>query len=454
MYSKELEELIEAAIADGVISEQEQAVLFRRAQQEGVDPNELAVVVNGRLDKIRQQRTEAAEKKRADGRAGSVLKCPHCGAVVNRMMGKCPECGHVFTNVKAGATISRLSERMSSSKFSVQSMIGTLYGVDSSVTNLAIPNSKEELMDIMLFLKNQPKDKFKFYIDKLQECIERCRILFPNDPEVMGLVVVCEKQIKKEKRGKQILTIGAILFGLVFIVWGFFSPSQSENGKKEAIEEQLKTLLSQIDALPVPTEDNYKQATLDISKIVWLPVDGYEDDVEKAITTFVNKKNGYIHSINSLGMGETIPDDAVENYMRNKTIANESIQDEEVNDEQEAKEDVSNSGIVGKVDEQYEKLHEQLETLLEVDTENFETVVADLAGLLWTPITNEAETAKKTFKSPSDDEKYERKVKERWFSEVKALARKLKAFYKSNKESLGEFDTTDLEKLVDKGYVD
>ncbi len=327
-------------------------------------------------------------------------------------------------------------------------MIGSLIGIDSNITNLAIPNSKEELMDIMLFLKNQPKEKFKFYIDKLQECIERCRILFPNDPEVMGLVVACEKQIKKEKRSKSFLTIGAILLFLVVFVGGPFYFFQSEKGKKEAVDEQLKTLLSQIDALPAPTEENYKQVTLDISKIVWLPVEGYENDVEKAITTFVNKKNGYIHSINSLGMGETIPDDAVENYLQKKVLTEKSDKTQEV------KEDVPKSETAKKIDENYEKLYEQLEALPEVNTENFETVVADLAGLLWIPITDEAETAKKTFKSPSDDEKYERMVKERWYSEVKTLARKLKAFYKSNKEALVEFDITDLEKLVDNGYID
>ena len=49
MYSKELEEIIEADLADGEITEKERAVLHKRAIAEGVDPDELDVVIEGRV---------------------------------------------------------------------------------------------------------------------------------------------------------------------------------------------------------------------------------------------------------------------------------------------------------------------------------------------------------------------------------------------------------------------
>ncbi|MBP3285367.1 MAG: hypothetical protein J6M15_00285 [Prevotella sp.] len=55
MFSKELEEVIEAALADGVLTDKERAVLHKRAAAEGVDPDELDVVIDGRLAKAKKQ---------------------------------------------------------------------------------------------------------------------------------------------------------------------------------------------------------------------------------------------------------------------------------------------------------------------------------------------------------------------------------------------------------------
>lgn len=53
MLSKELEEIVEAALADGVLTDKERAVLHKRAQAEGVDPDELDIVLDGRLAKMK-----------------------------------------------------------------------------------------------------------------------------------------------------------------------------------------------------------------------------------------------------------------------------------------------------------------------------------------------------------------------------------------------------------------
>lgn len=455
MYSKELEELIDASIADGVITDQEQAVLIRRAQQEGVDPNELAVVVNGRLEKIRLQKTEAKEKKRADSQVGAVLKCSHCGAQVTRMMGKCPECGHVFTNVKAGKTVSQLSEKMSSkSGFLLKVMDSLMESKSDYIKNLAVPNSKEELMDVMLFLKNQPEVEFDdSYKNKLTECIERCRLLFPEDREVMRLVADCESKLKKaKKKGRVSAFIGGLFAILIFcgLGVGIYFGIQYDNKQKAKVEEQLKSLIAQIDALPTPSEENVAEVSHQISQIVWLPIDSEDNILKPVIQSFLSKKNGYIHSINALGLNDPIPDDELSNYLKPSTPR-------QVAEEAEGKSPVADkekSVVAKEVDAQYATLHEQLETLPEVDVDNYEEVAAELAGLLWKPITDEAETAKKTFKSPSDDEKYERKIKKQWFGEVKAMAKKMKAFYRKNAVSLVDVDNADIEALAKNGYLE
>ena len=54
MYSKELEELIDSVLADGVVTDQERAVLRKRALACGEDPDEVMIVVDGRLAKMKK----------------------------------------------------------------------------------------------------------------------------------------------------------------------------------------------------------------------------------------------------------------------------------------------------------------------------------------------------------------------------------------------------------------
>lgn len=61
MYSKELEELIDHVLADGVITAKEREVLHRRAASEGIDADELDVLIDGRL--VKEQQTQEKSQK-------------------------------------------------------------------------------------------------------------------------------------------------------------------------------------------------------------------------------------------------------------------------------------------------------------------------------------------------------------------------------------------------------
>lgn len=52
MFSEELEILIDAALADGVITEKERLILHKRAQAEGIDVDELDIIIDSRLVKM------------------------------------------------------------------------------------------------------------------------------------------------------------------------------------------------------------------------------------------------------------------------------------------------------------------------------------------------------------------------------------------------------------------
>lgn len=115
MFSKELENLIQATLADGQLEDYEKAALVKRAQAEGVDLTELEIYINSILQ--RRER-EANQKKEEKERALNKQKkeafgrvCPNCGAQVLPMAIKC-ECGYEFTTNRQISSVQILSEKI------------------------------------------------------------------------------------------------------------------------------------------------------------------------------------------------------------------------------------------------------------------------------------------------------------------------------------------------------
>ena len=115
MFSKELENLINATLEDGVLEEYEKAALVKRAQAEGVDLTELEIYINSILQRRKKEQTKAEEarqeiidkkKKEAYGRV-----CPNCGKQVNSMTLKC-DCGYEFTNTAVRSSVQILADKI------------------------------------------------------------------------------------------------------------------------------------------------------------------------------------------------------------------------------------------------------------------------------------------------------------------------------------------------------
>lgn len=73
MYNEELEALISAALADGVLTEKEKQILFKKAEAIGIDLDEFEMVLAGRLakrkeemDQLRKEEKAAKERKRTE----------------------------------------------------------------------------------------------------------------------------------------------------------------------------------------------------------------------------------------------------------------------------------------------------------------------------------------------------------------------------------------------------
>ena len=155
MYNEKLEALITAALADGVLTDKEKQILFKKAEAMGIDLDEFELVLNGRLAKRKKEMEAQATKKngaipqelddlikeylsdgiispkerqvllnkaqtlglnldevdlyidaqqqKADQAVATIMNqrkgntCPYCGAPIPLLADKCPSCGQFIT---------------------------------------------------------------------------------------------------------------------------------------------------------------------------------------------------------------------------------------------------------------------------------------------------------------------------------------------------------------------
>lgn len=155
MYDEKLEALITAALADGVLTDKEKNLLFKKAEAMGIDRDEFELVLNGRLAKRKKEmEAKSAQKKgaipqelddlikefltdgiispkerqvllnkaqtlglnldevdlyidaqqqKADQTVATIMNqrkgntCPYCGAPIPLLADKCPSCGQFIT---------------------------------------------------------------------------------------------------------------------------------------------------------------------------------------------------------------------------------------------------------------------------------------------------------------------------------------------------------------------
>ena len=221
MYNEQLEQLIDAALADGVLTEKEKQILFKKAQALGVDLDEFEMVLDARLVKLKKAEEEkAASSAPKSNKLGDVKKCPACGAMVQSYQGVCPECGYAFEGVDANATITKLSNLLNKCGDSYDSYKKRA----EIIRTFPIPNTKADLFDlIMYFQANKTKDRFDMVSpameNKMQECIFKVKTLFSNDSQLMNLVSQIETEEKKiEKKEKRENTLDTILIIIPIIV--------------------------------------------------------------------------------------------------------------------------------------------------------------------------------------------------------------------------------------------
>ena len=103
-FPKDLTELVEEYLTDGIISSKERDVLLKKAEKMGVNVDEFDLYIDAQQQKVDQSIDAAAKKKRG-------TTCPFCGGPVPQLVDKCPHCGQ-FITAQASEELKEILEKL------------------------------------------------------------------------------------------------------------------------------------------------------------------------------------------------------------------------------------------------------------------------------------------------------------------------------------------------------
>lgn len=259
-FSKHLEEIIEAALADGMITDKERAVLHKKAQQEGVDPDEVDVVIDGRLQRIKQAEIEEEERRNASKQKKH--ECPFCHKEIPYMSAVCPNCGRVVDT--------------------------------SNPDNKALQKYMNKLEQALVRLKENGASKFNNKVRaELESMIRQGKSLYGDNKKINFLISEVEDSIADfESSHRKAKYIKLAIWGFIIcipILWYAYSCYEDRRYISMA-QEQADSLCVLLDRLGTPTKDNYKQVEAQFLKIVWkdIPYSGNDKSVKSTIHKTMN----------------------------------------------------------------------------------------------------------------------------------------------------------------------
>lgn len=140
MISQELNRLIEASLTDGVLTDQERAVIKKRALLEGIDPDEVDILLESKLQEMRQKAEEAVAK---------VRKCPACGAIISAFQTVCPQCGYEITNISASKSMEKLSDMINEVTATEIDPNKRYERIKNIIKSFPVPTTKGDILEFL-----------------------------------------------------------------------------------------------------------------------------------------------------------------------------------------------------------------------------------------------------------------------------------------------------------------
>ena len=194
MYNEKIENLINFALADGELTEKEKQILFKKAEEAGIDLDEFEMVLDAKLHEKQQsikQPVAADSAAPKSDKFGDIKKCPACGSMVQSFQIKCVDCSHEFSNIQSNASVNKLFEMLndaedtrkedasSNNPFSAmgsmmaQNLMTGTGKVDKKkmeiISNFPIPTTKDDMIEFLSLALPKAKQIGNFLTKDLSE---------------------------------------------------------------------------------------------------------------------------------------------------------------------------------------------------------------------------------------------------------------------------------------------
>ena len=220
----ELEKFIDFAVTDGEVTEKEKTILIRKAEELGVDLDEMEMVLDAKLHMIQkeaQPKEVQAEVPPPAENKPSLVKCPQCAAAIESFSTKCPYCDAEIKDIKASSSISKLHESLLNVEKEMYKEIDERDYKDenwrildrasvrgklperkvSIINSFPVPNSKEDILEFLFLAKSivssvkigwfgrkvgSPEQQLKqAWLGKCEQVIMKARISMKDDKKTL-----------------------------------------------------------------------------------------------------------------------------------------------------------------------------------------------------------------------------------------------------------------------------
>jgi hypothetical protein len=254
--NEKLEKIISFAISDGIVTDKEKEILFRKAVEEGADLDEFELILDAKLYEKQQEQkekigaqitspqTQIAGKTNSN-KEGDLKKCPSCGAPTQSFKTNCPECGHEFRNVPVNKTIKELLEELKKNENS-SFINNSEYQIARAeiIRSFSMPTTKEDLIEFTTKGIAEISDKHHYlqedcmaWKSKVDEGISKLKIISLNDYSILPLLENIENMLSNKmsrveankKTENRIMLISLLIIGIAVLWVAVIKPILKKN---------------------------------------------------------------------------------------------------------------------------------------------------------------------------------------------------------------------------------
>jgi len=228
--NEQLEKLIDLALVDGILTDKEKEVLYKKANEFNVDIDEFEMILNA---KLHLKNNEAKPEKPQSQKEGLINKCPTCGEVLSSFLSKCPSCDYELRGKDANKIISEIEKKIEKVRADFEKRIANATkradrdylqrveqynAIGEVISNVSVPSTKEDLIEVISYCYPKRYDIHNAvaYNAKYKECLSKLEMLAISDHSLLPIIEMYKGKVGKENKKATLIIILSII-GIVTI---------------------------------------------------------------------------------------------------------------------------------------------------------------------------------------------------------------------------------------------